>query len=291
MIDSNCTCSCKSIYRTITITMAPTSYCIMRSNLNPTSTGYELVKLEGQAVSASLVAAFVCVNLGIYFDDKTWKRRRMWLYRRLREHICGHIWHILFNGIPRQDADRKTFEMVTSTKPLGTLGSVVSLWNIVSPERQQQQVQKRRQTPVWSFILKYWLWSWININTSEDSHSKLLCSAELSNKSNQLWHIIYICVISKISIIYAMIELYSVPFFLYISRCRAYSEYVAGNVIRKHTLKMISTYSLTWQYNYWCNIMLPSDKSGSIATGGVIPLHSESLDDTFSVCMQFIYSI
>jgi len=73
----------------------------------------------------------------------------------LRQASVTYPWsfvtHILHNGQPSHGCDRKTFEVMTSTLPKGTLGSVASLlaptlyqgnpdrnhkrWNIVSSER------------------------------------------------------------------------------------------------------------------------------------------------------------
>ena len=64
---------------------------------------------------------------------------------------------IFHNGQPSHGGDRKTFEVMTSTSPIGTLGSVAfvvaatlyqghpdrnhKLWNIVSPERDILHIQ------------------------------------------------------------------------------------------------------------------------------------------------------
>ena len=49
------------------------------------------------------------------------------VYDKYVEHIRGHLWQIFHNGQPSRDNDRKIFEVMTSTLPEGTLGSVASL--------------------------------------------------------------------------------------------------------------------------------------------------------------------
>jgi hypothetical protein len=74
-------------------------------------------------------------------DEETPK---LWL--RQTEHIYGHLWHRYYVNV-----NRKTFQVMTATYPIGNLGSVASLlaatlyqgnsdsnhklWNIVSTER------------------------------------------------------------------------------------------------------------------------------------------------------------
>jgi hypothetical protein len=43
---------------------------------------------------------------------------------------CSFVRKVFHNGQPSHDGDRKTFEVMTSTYPRGTRGSVASLFDI-----------------------------------------------------------------------------------------------------------------------------------------------------------------
>jgi hypothetical protein len=47
------------------------------------------------------------------------------------EHIISHVTQILCNGYPYHGGERKHFEVMTQITPLGTLGSVASLLQII----------------------------------------------------------------------------------------------------------------------------------------------------------------
>ena len=103
------------------------------------------------------------------------------------EHIRGHLWHIYSITV-----NRKIFEVMTSTLPKGTLGSVASLlaatlyqgnldrnhklWNIVSSERYILHMQVLLESCY--ILMESWQWeNWNHlfcrkVSSLTDPHSR-----------------------------------------------------------------------------------------------------------------------
>ena len=74
------------------------------------------------------------------------------------KNIRGRLRH-RYSGQPSHGGDRNTSEVMTSTQPKGTLGSVASLVAIKSPlpkkqkkKQQQQQTNKKIKTTIFLFF-------------------------------------------------------------------------------------------------------------------------------------------
>jgi len=127
-----------------------------RVTRTPLKTGREL-RCSGRVSSSCSTSGTRRVNL-----DTNPVIRREWgkdreVFTTSGTYPWSFVTHIFHNGQPSHGGDRKIFEVMTSTLPKGTIGSVASLlaatlyqenpdrnhklWNIVSPERYIHHMQ------------------------------------------------------------------------------------------------------------------------------------------------------